>query len=257
MPFVCGGYPVGVSLARTLPALADAGASIIEVGFAFSDPIADGPVIAAAMHEALEAGTCPDKVFEEVKAARRSDACRSVGLVAMVSISIVERIGRDRFIRSAAEAGFDGFIFPDAPLEESDALLTAAETAGMTASLLVAPTTRPERAAAVAARCTGFVYMLARKGITGSSGGSSSTGIEESLRSRIDTLRASCSLPIACGFGIASPEMVRQVVHESGADAAIVGSVLVRRMGEASRNGADPVEAAAAIVHSLSAGLCS
>lgn len=256
MPFICGGYPVGVSLARTLPALADAGASIIEVGFAFSDPIADGPVIADAMHEALEAGVCPDEVFEEVKAARRSDACRSVGLVAMVSISIVERIGRDRFIRSAAEAGFDGFIFPDAPLEESDALLTAAEAAGMTASLLIAPTTRPERAAAVTARCTGFVYMLARKGITGSSGGSGSTGIEESLRTRIDTLRASCSLPIACGFGIASPEKVRQVVHESGADAAIVGSVLVRRMGEASRNGADPVEAAAAIVRSLSAGLC-
>jgi tryptophan synthase alpha chain len=248
MPFVCGGYPSAHVTAAVLPALEQAGASVVEVGIPFSDPIADGPVIAAAMHEALRAGATPESVFDEVASVR---ARVSAGLVAMCSMSIVERMGGvNGFASEAARAGFDGLIVPDAPLEESMALRLAAADAGLTLSLLVAPTTPADRAVRIAAACTGFVYLLARAGITGES-----TSVPR-IAGRAGDLRRVTSLPIACGFGIGSAEQVRAVVGGSeGADAAIVGSALVRRMGEAGKAGGDPVRAGADFARELASGL--
>lgn len=228
MPFVCGGSPSLEDMQQTLPALAEAGAGIIEIGIPFSDPIADGPVIAAAMHEALEAGITPKSVIEAVAAIRSK---LHVGLVAMTSVSIVERIGRDRFLGMLAEAGFDGVIYPDAPLEEAEPLIHAASGLGLTASLLIAPTTPIERARRICELCTGFVYVLARAGITGEQGG----GPGVAIRERISAIREVTDLPLAVGFGISSADHVRAVVSSEGgdADAAIVGSALVRRMSEA------------------------
>ena len=241
MPFVCGGYPRPGLLARILPELERAGASVVEIGIPFSDPIADGPVIAAAMHEAIEAGTTPQSIFDEVRSVRDRVG---IGIVAMVSVSIVHRLGGPRmFVAGAAQAGFDGFIFPDAPLEESDDLLAEAGRAGCTASLLIAPTTPPERAANIARASTGFVYLLARSGITGERTEAPSVG------PAVETIRRETDLPIACGFGISTAEHVAAVT--AVADAAIVGSALVRRMADAD----DPVAAAGAFVTQLAAGL--
>lgn len=244
MPFLCAGYPPGGSLSDSLKAVQDAGAPVAEVGIPFSDPIADGPVIAAAMHEALEHGVTTDGVLEEISAVRDE---LTVGLVAMVSVSIVQRRGAERFVGAAAEAGFDGFIIPDLPVEESDEFARLARKAGTTSSLLIAPTTPRDRAAAIASACTGFVYLLARTGITGER-----SEVPE-VAERVGLLRGVTDLPIACGFGISTPEHVRAVVQH--ADAAIVGSALVRRMGDASSRGADPAVEAGEFIRSLSGGL--
>jgi tryptophan synthase alpha chain len=242
MPFVCGGHPAPDSLPGLLGALEQAGASIAEIGIPFSDPIADGPVIASAMHRALERGTTPESVFEQVARTRGSTG---LGLVAMVSASIVYRAGGpDGFAKRAAEAGFDGVIYPDVPLEESDAMLGAAREQGLTATLLIAPTTSLARAEAIAGACTGFVYLIARTGITGE------RGEAPDVARRVTRLREWTALPIACGFGISTPEHVRAVV--SHADAAIVGSALVRRIDQAVEQGTDPIAEARSFVGELS-----
>ncbi len=245
MPFLCGGHPARGDLARLIPAIESAGASVIEVGIPFSDPIADGPIIAAAMHEALQNGSTPASVLEEVSSVRSRT---QVGLVAMVSVSIVHRMGGPRgWVARAGEAGFDGFIFPDAPLEESGELLAAARDAGKTASMLIAPTTPPKRAAEIAKASTGFVYLLARSGITGEQAEA------PDIAGRVRTLRDLTDLPIACGFGISTREHVRAVVAH--ADAAIVGSALVRRISESAKAGRDPVVDAKVFVGQLASGL--
>lgn len=250
MPFICGGHPRPGDTARILPALEKAGASIVEIGFPFSDPIADGPVIAAAMHEVLKLGVTPHTVLAEIKQARANGT--KLGIVAMVSISIVHRFGAPRFIAESKAAGIDGFIFPDVPLEEAGDLVARSRDAGLTASLLVAPSTDPARAAKIAAACSGFVYLLARAGITGESG----TGVAaDQIAARVAMLRNVTDLPIACGFGIATAADVRAVVHQGSADAAIVGSALVRRLSDAALKSADPVAAAEQFTRELAAGL--
>jgi tryptophan synthase alpha chain len=206
------------------------------------------------MHEALEAGVTPRDVMAAVERARQG-AGAGVGLVAMVSVSIVGRVGAKRFVADAASAGFDGFIFPDAPVEESEELIGLARDAGLIASLLVSPTTPPERAARIASVSSGFVYLMARVGITGEAPGAAVD--TAGIRRRVDELRAVTDLPIACGFGIATPEHVAAVVSDTagGADAAIVGSALVKRMGRAAAEGRDPVEAAESFALGLGVGL--
>lgn len=245
MPFICAGYPTIGATAAALPALARAGASVIEVGIPFSDPVADGPVIAGAMHTALEAGVTPASVFDAVRTARdNTDAA----IVAMVSCSIAFRVGVERFISDATAAGFDGFIFPDLPAEESGDFTRAAVQHGATLSMLIAPTTSDARLDTVLAHCTGFVYLMARVGVTGSQGASPTPSAPDHA-DRVAVIRARTDLPIACGFGISTPDQVRQVVRH--ADAAIVGSALVQRMGRAT----DPVTEAASFVRDLAAGL--
>lgn len=245
MPFLTAGYPDLETTAALLPALERAGATVCEIGLPFSDPIADGPVIASSMHEALQRGVRLADVFAMVRAARKQTG---MGLAAMVSWSIVHRRGARNFIEQCADCGFDGLIFPDLPLEESDEARSLARSADLTCSLLVAPTTPPPRAAAIARACTGFVYLLARTGITGVRDEAPEIG------SRVKMLREATDLPIACGFGIGSAEAVRAVTAH--ADAAIVGSAIVRRLGEFRQ--APPtqrVEAVESFVRDLAAGL--
>jgi len=253
MPFLCGGYPTTGVVADSLRELQAAGASVVEIGIPFSDPIADGPVIAAAMHEAIAAGCTPATVCAEVRQARAAGC--TLGIVAMVSVSIVWRLGPAAYFRQLAEAGFDGVILPDLTGEESGPWRQAASEAGLTATLLVAPTTSPERAAGIARACTGFVYVVTRTGITGSQATDGPHSGAVQVAHRVSQLRQVTALPIACGFGISTPEQVRQVVREGGADAAIVGSALVKRMGDAARDGGDSAKAAGEFCRELGAGL--
>jgi tryptophan synthase alpha chain len=251
MPFVCAGRPAPGALGDLLVALEDAGASIIEIGFPFSDPIADGPVIAQAMWRALEAGATPRGVLAEVEQARSRV---SAGLVGMLSVSIASRLGGAAepaaFVRLAAAAGLDGLIVPDCPLEESADLIQACREAGLTLSLLASPATPAERGRAIAAASSGFVYLLARAGVTGERAEAPQIGPQ------VAALREVTDLPVACGFGISTPDHVRAVVRH--ADAAIVGSALARRIEQAvgeGKSAAEVTAVAAGFVRQLATGL--
>lgn len=240
LPFVTGGFPSLDSTRALLPRLAQAGAAAIEVGIPFSDPIADGPVIAESMHEALVAGCTPAGVFDAVRDVRTQVTCP---VVAMVSVSIVDRIGPERFARDAAAAGFDGLIVPDIDLEDAPALRAACDAAGLALTLLVSPTSGDERIARITALCSGFVYALARLGITGE------RAEAPDVRPIVERIRRHTDLPIAAGFGISTPEHVQAVAAH--ADGAIVGSAIVRRMREAMQAGTSPEDAAVELVRRL------
>lgn len=245
MPFLVAGDPAVDSLPGALKGCERGGASVIEVGIPFSDPIADGPVIAAAMHRALQRGVTPAMVFEQIAGVR---AEIRAAIVVMVSVSIVTRLGGGvRFVRQAAEAGVDGFIFPDAPLEESEQLLGAARDAGVAVSLLVSPTTRPERLVQIAQACTGFVYVLARAGLTGERSDAPSVG------GVVGAVRRATQTPVVCGFGVSTADHVREVSRY--ADGVIVGSAIVRRLAELGSTG-EPVEMACErLVREFASGL--
>lgn len=247
LPFVCAGSPEPDSLLKLLPVLESAGASVVEIGFPYSDPIADGPTIAAAMHDALERGTCPAAIFEQVRSVRDQ---LHMGLVAMVSVSIVTAMGGpEAFVQRAVEAGFDGFIFPDLPLDETDTYREVCKLHGATMTMLISPTSPIERAIEIANASSGFAYLLARAGVTGER--SDVPDISERVRS----IRSKSSTPIACGFGISNADQVSAVVQQ--ADGAIVGSALVRSLIEAHNGGRDYLQEAEHFVHELAMGLIS
>lgn len=246
MPFVTAGDPDPASTEALLPALEQAGASVVELGIPFSDPIADGPVIEQSMTRALNRGTTLSDVLAMVRSVR---AKVELGLVAMVSYSIVYRYGLERFVGDARAAGIDGLIFPDLPVDEAGPAQNAAAEAGLTLSLLIAPTTPIDRARAIAAASTGFVYVVARAGTTGQQ-----AALPPELTDRLAELRAVTDLPLAVGFGISQPEHVRQVVRE--ADAAIVGSALVRQLEQhQDADQASLVEAVSNLTRDLAGGL--
>jgi len=255
IPFVVGGHPSLAATAAILPALAAGGARIIEIGVPFSDPIADGPVISEAMRRALDAGATPARLFESIGAIRSSiDAA----LVFMVSISIVERMGRTSFIDAAKQAGIDGLVIPDLDLDEAPAVAALCRERGLTLTMLVAPATGGDRARRIVDASSGFIYLLARQGVTGagianSDGKAHETGAPDLAR-RVQELRAASELPIACGFGIASAAQVTQVLQH--ADAAIVGSALVRAL-DACNSPEKAAAAATAFMRDLSGGLRS
>jgi tryptophan synthase alpha chain len=245
IPFVTAGHPRLESTVPVICALEAAGCRIIELGIPFSDPIADGPVIASSMHEALTAGVTPGAVFDLVRDLRgRTQAA----LVAMVSHSIVQRMGPRSFVSEAAEAGFSGLIIPDLDLEapEAEIAAKAAAEAEMSFVCLVSPSTPADRVGRNARRSSGFVYLLARAGITGE------RDLAPDLQPRIEVLRRETRLPIAVGFGISNPEQVAAVTAH--AEAAIVGTGLVRRLDAASDPAATAREYVGGLVSALGAG---
>lgn len=233
MPFVVAGDPSIHATEGAIVAMAEAGAAIIEIGIPFSDPIADGPVIAAAMHRALQKGINLKEIEAMIVRLR---AKTDVGLVAMVSDSIVHRSGSKAFIEQFAHAGIDGFIIPDIDTCEAKEISIFCRSIGVSFSMLIAPTTPVDRIKELAELSSGFLYVLARIGLTGEQ------HELPDLNERIAEIRSLTTLPIAVGFGISTAEHVASV--QSIADAAIVGSALVRRMKEAS----DPVMAASQFV---------
>ena len=221
MPFVVAGHPTLDESAEAVKLMSENGAHVIEVGIPFSDPIADGPVISAAMHQVLEQGVTPSKVMEMIQSIRDEV---SAALIAMVSFSIVKKCGSEVFIDELKVAGFDGVIIPDIDIQKAKELSSYCKSLEMSFTMLIAPNTTDQRMADLVSISSGFVYLLARVGITG----------EQSelpdLEDRISKLRKLTDLPIAVGFGISNRDQVTQV-HQH-ADAAIVGSALVRRMSE-------------------------
>ena len=242
MPFLTGGFPTLEDTRRTLLGMADAGASIVEIGFPYSDPIADGPVIASSMHEALTSGLRIKDLFETVASVRDEVP---IGLVAMVSESIIERFDMKTFVTQAAQAGFDGLIVPDMDLARTGKLAKMTDEHDLSLTFLIAPTTSPERCRQIAEACRGFIYLLAQSGLTGE------RDQAPEIERQVQLVRSCSDLPLAAGFGISTPEHVRQVTAH--ADAAIVGSALVRRMTGAQ----DPTQAALDFTRELASGLAA
>ena len=237
MPFIVAGDPSLEATESVIIAMDNAHVDIIEIGIPFSDPIADGPVIAAAMYRALESGITPSQVLELVERIRPAvDA----GIVAMVSHSIVRRSGGIDWLDQLKNARFDGVIVPDIDDVEAELFSQHCREIDISFSMLVAPTSSIERIKTLASLSSGFLYVLARLGLTGEQSEIPDIG------SRIEEIRSITDLPLAVGFGISSKAHV-QAVHKH-ADAAIVGSALVRRMAEES----DPISTVEKFVHEIS-----
>jgi len=190
------------------------------VGIPFSDPIADGPVIQESYTEALKQNLKLSDIFKTIGNVRPKI---SIPLVAMVSYSIVFRYGIAKFLTNAKMCGFDGLIIPDLPPPEAKQVCAQVRSAGLDTILLVAPTTAPERRAEIAALCSGFVYYLSISGITGER-----KALPADLRENVTKLKQVTDRPVCVGFGISTPEHVKQLAEVS--DGAIVGSGIVRIM---------------------------
>lgn len=193
----------------------------VELGFPFSDPIADGPVIQAAFTAALEKGLRVEHVFDAVRTARTEGVAYPI--VAMVSASIVYRLGVETFVDRAAEAGFDGLIIPDLSLEEAPKLAAACGKAGLRLCMLTAPTTPADRLRRIAEISSGFLYYVSVQGVTGQR-----DALPSDLEAHVRQIKAASGLPTLVGFGISKPEHVKTVC--GFADGAIVGSAIVRRI---------------------------
>ena len=229
MPFIPAGYPDLATTEACLPALEAGGASLIEVGFPFSDPIADGPVIQESYTVALSKGLKVADVFEGVRRARPRV---SIPLVSMVSYSIVYRYGIDRFVATAKGAGIDGLVLPDLPPPEAEGICERVRAGGLDTVLLVAPTTTPSRRAEIARLSSGFVYYLSVSGITGER-----EALPADLAGNVRQLKGLTDKPVCVGFGIS------KAAHVAGlrgvADGAIVGSAVVKRMRSRLHDGSD------------------
>ncbi len=197
----------------------------MEIGFPYSDPIADGPVIQASYTRALARGIRVDDIFACIQNLTTAGplAEQKTPLVAMTSYTLIHRRGPDGFLARALESGFDGLIVPDLPFEEAEGLASLAAARDVSLIQLVTPTTPRERAARIARMSTGFLYYVSVAGITGER-----DRLPEELVSQLRWLRGQTELPICVGFGISKPDQVRRL--RDVADGIIVGSALVRRL---------------------------
>ncbi len=220
MPFITAGDPDLETTSQLIQEFGRRGANLIEVGFPYSDPIADGSVIQASYTRALEKGIRIDDIFACLSALKDSSVPL---LVAMVSFSLVYRRGPEKFLDSAQAAGLCGAIVPDLPLDETEALCKAAADRDFKIILLVTPTTPTERAAQIARTSTGFLYCVSVTGITGER-----DKLPEALLDQLQFLRSQTDLPLCVGFGISKPEHVEML--KGHADGVIVGSAIVRQL---------------------------
>jgi tryptophan synthase alpha chain len=250
LPYVTAGLPDLPTTRRILEALDDEGATAVELGIPFSDPIADGPVIQESFTRVLERGVRVRDILAMVAEFRRT---RRLPILAMLSYSIVYRIGPTRFAEQAAGAGVDGLIIPDISLEEAPEVVGHLRDAGLCAPMLVSPLSSPQRRRRIVALSSGFVYYMSVTGITGER-----RELPPELIDNVRALRAESGQPVVVGFGISTAEHVRRVC--SVADGAIIGSALVRRLMDAQDAGGsadDLVAAARTAVRGWMAGLAT
>jgi tryptophan synthase alpha chain len=222
VPFLPAGYPDLDTTAAMLAAVDAAGATAIEIGFPFSDPIADGPTI---QHSFTAALTRKVKVSDIFSMIQKCAPQISAPMIGMLSYSIVFRHGPEKFFAEARSAGLAGLIIPDLPPPEANQVCTKIRAAGLDTILLVAPTTTPDRRREIAAMCSGFVYYLSVSGITGAR-----ENLPADLADNVRQLRAFTDRPICVGFGISKPNHLSALAGI--ADGAIVGSAIVKRVTE-------------------------
>jgi len=225
MPFLMAGDPDLETTAKILLELQANGADMIELGIPYSDPLADGPIIQLAASRALSAGTSPDRVFKMLSELREQ---LKIPIILFTYSNPLINIGLEEFCLQASKVGVSGLVVPDLPLEEAEKLSGIAESNEIDLVLLIAPTTPKERMKKIAATSNGFTYLVSVTGVTGER-----SSLEDNVGSLVKQLKDSSSSPIAVGFGISEVKHIEQV-REWGADGAIVGSALVKRIANAS-----------------------
>lgn len=223
VPFVVAGDPDLAFTAEAIHCLSDAGSTICEIGFPYSDPIADGPVIQAAYSRALGKGIRIDGILQMLD---RVTANISMPCVGMVSSAIIRRIGTLEFLKQVVQVRLAGLIVPDLPLEEAEDFAGQCRLHGIAWNPLVTPTTTSERQIKIAQWATGFIYYVAVTGITGER-----ATLASGLGPRLAELRRMVPTPVCVGFGISTPQQAAEVAFL--ADGVIVGSAIVRRIAEA------------------------
>lgn len=227
IPFISAGDPDPETSKRLVLALAESGADVIELGVPFTDPMADGPIIQASSQRALMHGVTLKTIFELVKDVRRST---DVPIVLFSYLNPLYKYGFEKLATDAADAGIDGVLVTDAVDEEAGELSAILKDRSLDLISLIAPTSSVERLEKIAKNASGFIYAVARAGVTGTQVESSSTAEELVTRMRRFT-----ELPIAVGFGISKRDHILDVWRY--ADAAVVGSAIV---AEIERYGKDP-----------------
>lgn len=221
IPFITCGDPDLETTAAVVRAAAANGADLIELGIPFSDPTAEGPVIQGANLRALNGGVTTDNIFDLVRDLRRDV---EVPMVFMTYANVVFSYGSERFISTCREIGIDGLILPDIPYEEKEEFLPVCRRYGVDLISLIAPTSE-DRIAMIAREAEGFLYIVSSLGVTGVR-----SEIKTDLGAIVETVRQNTDIPCAIGFGISTPEQAAKMAGIS--DGAIVGSAIVRLIGE-------------------------
>ena len=221
--YVTAGDPSLAATEKLLLALAEAGADVIELGVPFSDPMADGPVIQAASQRALNGGATLAKIMEM---ARRVSPKLPCPMVLFSYYNVLMQYGVEKLAAESAGAGIAGWLVVDLPHEEAGEIDGILKRNGLDRIPLLAPTTPPERAREILRTATGFVYYITVTGVTGAR-----SEIPADLAANLTAIRNMTPLPVVAGFGVSSPESARRTAEY--ADGVVVGSAIVRLMGEA------------------------
>lgn len=223
MPFVVLGDPNHEKSIEIIKTLIDNGAGALELGFAFSDPIADGPVIQKANLRALKNGTTTAKNFEILKEIRNYS---KIPISLMLSYNLAYKHNLEEFYKKCAELKIEAVLFPDVPLEEAKDALNLSQKYGINQVFLVSPTTTKERLKEIKKVCKGYVYLVSILGTTGTR-----ENMNTHLKELIQRTKQELALPIYVGFGISKPAHVKEVL-EMGADGTISGSAVCKIIEE-------------------------
>jgi tryptophan synthase alpha chain len=242
MPYLTLGYPQRESALAIIPALVEGGADLIELGVPFSDPLADGTIIQAASQQALHNGMNLALCLDQAKSLRIHGV--ETPFVLMSYYNPIFQVGAEVFARRAVASGVDGVIVPDLPPEEAEELESALKARGLDLIFLLPPTASPARMRSIAGRSSGFLYLVSLIGVTGAR-----EQLSTDLSSFIADVREETDLPLAVGFGISTPHQAAQVARQ--ADGVIVGSALVKRVG----NSQQPAVAARNFAAALRQGI--
>lgn len=237
MPYFTLGYPDPDTSLACVQACVEAGADLIELGLPFSDPLADGPTIQRSTQIALNHGITAARCLAMTAELRRRGV--TIPLVLMGYFNPIMTYGVAQFVRDACDAGADGFIVPDLPLEEADEMERECEARDLALIYLLAPTSTPERIRKVAARSRGFVYLVSVTGVTGAR-----AGLPPGLSEFVARVKTAARLPVAVGFGISTPAQAAEVGRL--ADGVIIGSAVIN-----AASGERPVEAVRQFVRGL------
>ncbi len=219
VPFVVVGDPDYDTSRKIIMKMIDEGADMLELGFAFSDPIADGPTIQLADKRALDNGACVDSSFRMI---REIKDCSSVPISLLVYSNLVYKRGIDKFYADASAAGVDYVLVADVPLEEAGPYVDAAKKHGIDAVFIVAQTTTSSRMSLILEKVSGYVYLVSVLGVTGAR-----SGVSDSTLELVSKVKGKTDVPVLVGFGVSEPAHARKLVS-AGADGVIVGSAIVK-----------------------------
>ncbi len=225
VPYIMAGDGGVENLQEQISFLEESGATVVELGIPFSDPVADGPTIQEAGKRALANGTTLDAVLKSLKEWKES---RTIPIVLMTYFNLAFSYGIDRFAKQCVASGVDGLIIPDLPLEEEELIVPTLARHELALIRLAAPTSPESRLEEIAKRTEGFLYAVTVKGTTGAR-----TEYEAGVAQYLEKLKLLSSVPVLAGFGVSTPEQVKELSEHS--DGVIVGSKIVQLLADGKR----------------------